>query len=136
MSMSSLKRQLKCLGLFRRKYYTDVLEVTSFILENFSGSAQNHGYKIMHLKCLQNGCKVMQETVHLLLLLLDPEGVKFRSCNRLRRRLYSNSGPIIRGTSISMTNCHCSEFISMERLTAIHDMCHGLRLMLQTAIHK
>ena len=94
MSMSSLKRQLKWLGLFRRKYYTDVLKVMSFILENLSGSAQSHEYKIMHLKCLQNGYKVTQETVHLLLHILDPEGVKFRSCNRLRRRLYSNLGQL------------------------------------------
>ena len=93
MSMSSLKRQLKRLGLFRRKYYTDVLEVASFILENLSGSAQNHGYKIMHLRCLQNGYNVTQETVRLLLLILDPEGVKLRSRHRLRRRLYSNLGP-------------------------------------------
>ena len=64
MSMSSIKRQLTRLGLLRRKCYTDLVEVASFILENLSGLAQNHGYKIMHFKCTQNGYgyNVTQET--------------------------------------------------------------------------
>ena len=60
-------------------------------MDKLQGSAQNHGYKVMHLECLHKGFVVSQETVRMLLLILDPDGVKLRS--RLRRRLYRNLGP-------------------------------------------
>ena len=52
-----------------------------------------HGYKIMHLKCIQEGLVVSQETVRFLLNILDPDGVSIRRHGRLRRRMYFNPGP-------------------------------------------
>ena len=92
-SMSTLKRQLRHFGLFRRKYHSDLMDVAMFIVHNLQGSAQNHGYRIMHLKCIQHGFTVTQDTVRILLLILDPEGVELRSRRRLRRRLYHTLGP-------------------------------------------
>lgn len=47
----------------------------------------------MHLKCLQEGFVVRQETVRVLLKILDPNGVNLRKRRRLRRRQYFNKGP-------------------------------------------
>lgn len=68
-SMSTLRRHLKSLGLFRRKAQSDVPE------------QMLHGYKFMHLTCIQSGLVVTQRTVQL------------RQRNRLRGRLYINPGP-------------------------------------------
>ncbi|KAL4084142.1 hypothetical protein QTP88_027977 [Uroleucon formosanum] len=47
----------------------------------------------MHLKCIQNGFTVTQETVRYLLNDLDPEGVAIRKRKILRRCQYHNKGP-------------------------------------------
>ena len=52
-----------------------------------------HGYKLMHLKCIQAGLVVTQTTIRHLLLILDPRGVQLRKRNRLRRLLYINPRP-------------------------------------------
>ena len=92
-SISTLKRHLRRIGLFRRKHHSDLTDIAVFIMDKLQGSAQNHGYKVMHLECLHKGFVVSQETVRILLLILDPDGVKLRSRRRLRRRLYRNLGP-------------------------------------------
>ena len=43
-SMSTLKRQLRDLGLYRRKHHSDLLDVATFIMLNLQGSEKNHGY--------------------------------------------------------------------------------------------
>jgi len=92
-SMSTLRRHLQSLGLFRRKAQSDLLEVALFIQEQLNQYGTLHGYKFMHLKCIQTGLVVSQRTVRYLLKILDPEGVQLRLRNRLRRRLYQNPGP-------------------------------------------
>ena len=93
MSRSTLKRKLKRQNLSRRKNKTNILEVAMFIQEEVEKSGQLHGYKLMHLKCIHKGYVVTQETVRLLLHIIDPEGIAIRRRGRLRRRTYVNIGP-------------------------------------------
>ena len=92
-SMPTLRRHLKRLGLFRRKAQSDVLDVALFLQEQLNQHGMLHGYKFMHLKCIPSGLVVTQRTVWHLLKILDPEGVQLWQQNRLRRRLYTNPGP-------------------------------------------
>ncbi|CAG9821573.1 unnamed protein product [Phaedon cochleariae] len=66
-SLSTLKRKLHKLGLFRRKNFTDILVIQQFITNNAKTHGQLQGYRWMHLKCLQNNSVVTQEMVCLLL---------------------------------------------------------------------
>ncbi|XP_069122977.1 uncharacterized protein [Argopecten irradians] len=93
LSLRTLKRKLRLLGLFRRKHFTDIIEVAIFIENVISDYNKLHGYKFLHLRCIQEGLVVSQETVRLLLHILDPEGIETRRSGRLRRRLYNNPGP-------------------------------------------
>lgn len=74
-SMSTLRRRLKLLGLFRRKAQSDLLEVALFLHEQLNQYGILHGYRFMHLKCIQAGLVVTQSTVRALLKILDPNGV-------------------------------------------------------------
>ena len=92
-SMRTLKRVLNRLRLFRRQNFSDILEVALYIMDNVRQSGKQLGYKMMHLKCLQHGYVVTQESVRLLLNICDKEGVELRRRNRLQRRNYTNLGP-------------------------------------------
>ncbi|CAG9823930.1 unnamed protein product [Phaedon cochleariae] len=92
-SERQLKRYLKQLNLYRRKNYTDLRIISDFIDQQILGSGSLHGYRWMHLECLQNGSVVKMNTVRRLLKKKDPEGVELRSRNRLRRRAYHNKLP-------------------------------------------
>ena len=85
--------QTKSLGLLRRKAQSDLLQVALFLQEQLNQYGMLHGYKLMHLKCIQAGLVVTQTTIRHLLLLLDPRGVQLRKRNRLRRLLYINPRP-------------------------------------------
>ena len=50
-----LKRLLRGMSLFRRKSYTDIVVVADFIREQLQLSGSLHGYRWVHLKCLQHG---------------------------------------------------------------------------------
>lgn len=93
MSVRTLKRRLRFLNLHRRKNYADANEVASFLTNEVHASRSMHGYKWMHLKCLQNKLIVPRSAVHMALQIIDPEGVEARRRKRLRRRLYMNKGP-------------------------------------------
>ena len=54
-SLRTLKRRLSEMGLFRRKYVSDILEVTLFILEHIGKSGCQSGYRWMHNLCILNG---------------------------------------------------------------------------------
>ena len=92
-SKRSLQNHLKRLGLFRKKYFSDIHDVGLFINEQLKKSGKLLGYRLMHLKCIQNGFTVTQETVRLMLKLFDPNGVNDRVGRKLRRRIYTNYGP-------------------------------------------
>ena len=53
-SKRTLNRKLRDLGLYRRKNHTDELDVACFILQELQSSGCLHGYRWMHLKCIQN----------------------------------------------------------------------------------
>ena len=93
LSASTLKRKMKSLGLFRRKNHSDLLEVALYILKQQETSGALHGYRWMHLKCVQSGLKVPRDTVYQLMHVLDPDGIKSRLRKRLVRRRYSSLGP-------------------------------------------
>lgn len=93
LSSRTLKRKLNTLNLFRKKNFSDVYQVAAFIENEVQSHGKLHGYRWMHLKCLQNNLIVTQETIRLLLHIIDPVGVDFRSRRRLRRRQYKNKGP-------------------------------------------
>lgn len=92
-SKRTLKRVLSSAHLYRRKHYSDLLEVALFLGGKLETADKLHGYKVMHLQCIQSGYTVTQETVRLLLQIIDPQGVQLRRRGRLRRRIYSNPGP-------------------------------------------
>jgi hypothetical protein len=80
------ERQLK--RLTRRLNFSDINQVKTFIQSELGRSGQLHGYKWMHLKCIQAGVVVNQSDVRLILKDLDPLGVAIRSHCRLRRHVY------------------------------------------------
>lgn len=88
-----LRRILRGMKLYRRKHYTDLLNIALFIENELSKSGQLHGYRWMHMKCQQNGLVVNRETVRILQQILDPNGVERRSKRRLKRRQYVSMGP-------------------------------------------
>lgn len=93
LSLRTLKRILKRKRLYKRKNYTNLEEILFFLQAELQKSSQLHGYKWMHLRCLQSGYVVTQNTVRLILSMLDPVGVEIRRRRRLRRRMYFNKGP-------------------------------------------
>lgn len=92
-SHRTLKRILSKFNLYRRKDYSSLEDVTKFIEDKLNTSGQLHGYRWMHLRCLQNNLVVTQQVVRELLSVLDSEGVASRRKKRLRRRQYQNKGP-------------------------------------------
>lgn len=92
-SLRTLKRIAKKCGMYRRKHFSDILDVSMFILKECEGSGVGHGYRWMYLKCIQNGFVVSQRTVRLLMSILDPKGVEKRKRRRLKRRTYRCGGP-------------------------------------------
>uniref|UniRef100_A0A3P9JR73 Integrase core domain-containing protein n=1 Tax=Oryzias latipes TaxID=8090 RepID=A0A3P9JR73_ORYLA len=92
-SLRTLRRILSTLRLHRRKNQSDVLDIALFLIGQLQTYGQLNGYKLQHLRCIQEGFVVTQNTVRQLIKILDPRGVELRQRNRLRRRLYCNPGP-------------------------------------------
>ncbi|KAK0151963.1 hypothetical protein N1851_006662 [Merluccius polli] len=93
MSLSTFRRRLNMLGLFRRKAQSDLLELALFLQQQLDRYGILHGYRFMHLQCIQAGLIVSQSTVRCVMKILDPEGVQMRLRQHLRRRQYQNPGP-------------------------------------------
>lgn len=93
MSIRTLKRIMSNLQLFRKKNYSDIVDVATYIVSQCKDTGCDHGYRWMHQKCLGEGFVVTQDTVRCLLSIIDPEGVQCRTKRRLRRRQYENPGP-------------------------------------------
>ena len=79
--------------LFRRKNQTDLEEVAAFVEGEMAGTGQLQGYRWMHQRAIQRGFVVSQETIRLIIKILDPEGVELRRARRLRHRQYTCRGP-------------------------------------------
>ncbi|KAL7388625.1 hypothetical protein ABVT39_017857 [Epinephelus coioides] len=59
-SLSTLCRHLKTLRLFRRKAHSDLLDIAVILRNQLDTYGKLHGYKMMHLKCIQAGYVVTQ----------------------------------------------------------------------------
>ena len=92
-SIRTLKRLCRKLRLFRRINHTSLEEVASFVQAETAGNGQMQGYRWLHLRAVQRGYVVSQDTIRHLIKLFDPEGVELRRARRLRRRHYRNKGP-------------------------------------------
>ena len=95
LSERHLKRLLKAHGLRRRAYDEDVnaTAVIDFISSQLQGSGRMHGYRWMHIKCIQAGHHVRRDVVQMICRALDPTGVELRRRHRLTRRQYFAAGP-------------------------------------------
>ncbi|KAL3973710.1 hypothetical protein ACER0C_024917 [Sarotherodon galilaeus] len=92
-SVRTLKRICKRLGLFRRKNQSNLEEVLAFVQQEIMTNGQMQGYRWLHLRAIQHGFVVSQDTVRCIIKLVDPQGVELRRARRLRRRQYSCRGP-------------------------------------------
>lgn len=92
-SIRTLRRILNTCRLFRKKHFTNILDVALYLVECLHSNDKLCGYKMVHLKCIQKGLVVKQETVRLLLQIIDPDGVESRKKRRIKRRIYHNKGP-------------------------------------------
>lgn len=92
-SVRTLKRICRRLGLFRRKNQSDLEEVLAFVLHEIMTNGQMQGYRWLHLRAVQQGLVVSQDTIRQIIKLVDPQGVELRRARRLRRRQYSCRGP-------------------------------------------
>ncbi|KAJ8909932.1 hypothetical protein NQ315_005651 [Exocentrus adspersus] len=59
----TLKRILRELMLYRRKRFSPITHVVNFISDQLDKSGQLHGYRWMHLKCIQHGLVVTQKRI-------------------------------------------------------------------------
>ncbi|KAK3103526.1 hypothetical protein FSP39_019860 [Pinctada imbricata] len=93
-SLRSIKRIVKSLGLTRRKCRSNLEDVITKICHLQRNGYEHYGYKAMwnHLNT-QCGVSVSQENVRLILRAIDPTGVELRKRNNLRRRQYISRGP-------------------------------------------
>ena len=92
-SVRSLRRYLANMRIYRGKNYSNIPDVALFIIEQVEKSGQLHGYKLLHLKCIQTVFVLNQENVRFLLSLIDPDRVEIRQRNRLQRRQCSCHRP-------------------------------------------
>ena len=92
-SMRTLKRRLGKIGLFRRKFCSDIVNVTLFIWEILKTGGESRGYRWIHSECVKSGLVVSQRNVNIILGILDPIGIELRKRRRLRRRRYEAPGP-------------------------------------------
>ena len=58
---------------FRRKNQTDLKEVAAFVEGDMAGTGQLQGYRWMHQWAIQRGFVVSQETIRLIIKILDPK---------------------------------------------------------------
>ena len=96
MSLSTLKRKFKKLGLYRRPLAGRRLSLhnlKNLLSAEFHGSGSNIGYRRIWAHLRHRGEIVRREDVRLLMLEIDPEGVYQRKRKKLRRRKYYSPGP-------------------------------------------
>lgn len=95
-SLSTLKRWLRCQGFVRRPISSRRMSrgtITQVIREELEGTGSTMGYRRMHKTLLNKGILCRREDVRQVLKYLDPEGVAARKRRRLQRRKYNSPGP-------------------------------------------
>ena len=93
LSLRQLHRNLKCLGMFRRKNSDDINTIIIAIKREADTSSCGFGYRMRHRKLRQIGVTTNWETVRLNLKAIVSDEVMNRSRYRLRRRIYISKGP-------------------------------------------
>ena len=96
-SLSTLKRRLKRLGLKRKENVFEEDQLCALITEEIQGPGQLSGYRgIWHAFHLKHGVHVSRHVsrhvVARLLRDIDPDGVQSRKARRLQRRTYTSKG--------------------------------------------
>ncbi|KAF7642721.1 hypothetical protein LDENG_00252490, partial [Lucifuga dentata] len=91
-SVRTLKRICRRLGLFRRKNQTDLPEVLAFVQREITATGQLQGYRWLHLRAVQLGFVVSQDTIRRIIKLVDPEGVELRRARRGPNALWHVDG--------------------------------------------
>ena len=96
MSLSTVKRRLRTVGLYRRKQGAPSLsneDLKKEIEIELGGNGSFVGYRKMWARLKQKGIFVKWERVMHILRSLDPVGVECRKRKRLRGRAYRTKGP-------------------------------------------
>ena len=94
--MSTIKRHLKELNLFRRpveRIRIDGVTLLAAVREELGGSGSNIGYKRVWAHLQKTDLKDRREDVRRAILQNDPDGVSKRNRRKLRRRKYFSAGP-------------------------------------------
>ena len=92
-SLSTLKRRLKDLGMSRRYLEYDPNNVRTAILELLDGPNSTVGYRSVWHNLRMKGIVVPRVVVQKMLKEIDPDGVESRKAHRLKRREYHCLGP-------------------------------------------
>ena len=95
LSLKTLKRILKRLGLMRRTPFTEGVATSAVtaIVQELEQSGQCIGYRAMHKRLQNQGIVIGKNNVCKLMQEIDARGVKRRIHRRLKRRQYVNPGP-------------------------------------------
>ena len=92
-SLSTLKRRIKQLGLKRRNPEYNIGEVRAAIMRIVNGPQGTQGYRSVWHALQMDGFRVQRKIVADVLREIDPDGVNERRAHRLKRRTYQNRGP-------------------------------------------
>ena len=95
-SLSTMKRWLKKMGLFKRALAhrrTNIAAVEDLVRKELEGSGAGLGYRRIWAHLSRQGVIARKEDIRKCILRLDPSGVDLRRRGRLRRRKYRNPGP-------------------------------------------
>ena len=72
--LRQLHRNLRRLGMFRRKNSDDINKITTAIKREADKSCSGYGYRMIHKKLRQMGVTTNRETVRLIIKAVGPHG--------------------------------------------------------------
>ena len=88
MSVRTLKRRLRSLGLKRKGQIVDERHLKDVIRDEIEGAGQLSGYRsVWHALRLRHGIHVSRHVVARIIKEIDPGGVEARKARRLHRRV-------------------------------------------------
>ena len=88
-SVRTLKRRLRPLGLKRKGQIVDEQHLRDVIRDEIEGAGQLSGYRsVWHALRLRHGIHVSRHVVARIIKEIDPGGVEARKARRLHRRVY------------------------------------------------
>ena len=92
-SVRTLKRRLRSLGLKRKGQIVDEQHLRDVIRDEIEGAEQLSGYRsVWHALRLRHGIHVSRHVVARIIKEIDPGGVEARKARRLHRRVYKSEG--------------------------------------------